>query len=83
MHVFDLQRNMIVINTNNYHLRAFSIIDNILGTEYRNKYRDQYPFVRTGLATLLYLIHAGKHIKRISVFGMERKVRKEGKIHFF
>ncbi|MDT9276662.1 MAG: glycosyltransferase family 29 protein [Limnospira sp. PMC 737.11] len=74
-----LNKKMIVANFQ-FHMRAFSIIDNILGTEYRNEYR--MP-VRTGLATLLHLIHAGKHIKRISVFGMERKVRKEGKIHFF
>ncbi|MEX6779995.1 hypothetical protein [Limnospira fusiformis] len=76
----------IVVNTNmivayfDFHRIAFSIVDSILGTEYRNRYR--MP-VRTGLATLIHLIHAGKHIKRISVFGMERQVRKEGRVHFF
>lgn len=74
-----LKNNMIVTDFF-IHLRSFNIIDDILGTEYSQK---KLPPVRTGLAVLLHLIHAGKDIKKISIFGMERQVRKEGSVHFY
>jgi tetratricopeptide (TPR) repeat protein len=73
-------KNLIVLRFD-IHYFAFKIVDHLLGTEYK---KQKTPPVRSGLATLLYLIYAAKDIKRISIFGMERQIPSPtSPIHFY
>ncbi len=73
-------KNDLIVLKFSIHGIAFTIIDNILGTNYSQQ---SLKPVRSGLAVLLYLIAPEIGIKKISVFGMERFPRQDGEMHFY